>query len=811
MHSQFHVGIVENRDDPLRLGRCQVRVFGVHSESLDDVPTASLPWAIPVTPINSASLSGIGVSPTGLVNGSLVLVVFQDPESKQMPIMLGSIPSIPQNQNSGLKGGVYEEGFSIGDSPSSATTSTTTTATPSTNLTTSDGTPVQSGTSETSSSSEVLGKPASAWKNSSLTRCNVVLKKFEGFRAEPYKDSAGIPTIGYGTTLYPNGTKVKMSDSSISKETAIEYVNYHIKNNVIPYIVSRVTVPITEAMFEALCSFVYNVGGGNFAKSTLLQLLNKKDYGGAGGQFAEWTKAGGQTLAGLVSRRKDEFALYKADGYPSNVSKDESEVSKPSEDTKEHIQSTPESAPEPTAPTAASMKDIILNANSLGFKDHSGKFPLKSLLKEPDTNRIFRRVSKGTLIDKKNQKRRNQITSGDGSIKFSEPRSPYNASYPYNRGFFTEAGHALEFDDTPGSERVQVYHTTGTFIEIDKFGTQVNKIIGDGYSIIERNGYLYVDGTARLVIGSDVKLSVGGNLNVVVSGDVSYDVGGSFKVKTGGDFQINSNGVISGKSTGNIALDGNKVYLNSDKAKTTSAYVGMSPNSIDYEPLSPESFIDGEVLMLEESDPDSVTDYYKDAVSTGKITQDELDKGTAATPEQKDETPAQDKTSKPKECGMFDSNNIPPTTQISKYFTIGNLSSNAAVSKYPIQAQHGLTIPQIACNLKTLAENSLDAIKSKYPNAFITSGFRAGSGTSQHERGEAADIQFTGASKSDYYEIAKWIKDNVVFDKLLLEYKTTGSGMPWIHISYRENPRKEVYTFMNHAKKSNGLADLSKA
>lgn len=792
--NNLYFGIVENRDDPLNIGRCQVRVFGVHSESLEDVPTSSLPWAIPLTPITSASLSGVGVSPTGLVNGSLVGVMFIDGESKQQPVMIGSLPGIPQNQNSGLKSSVLDESLVLNPTQAQSSTTTPVTTSSGTPLTSGDGTPVSSG-----STSTVVGKPAGDWVSSSLARCLALIKKYEGFKASPYKDSVGIPTIGYGTTIYPSGKKVTMSDPDVDQVTALEYIKLHLKNNVFPTLTNKITVNITESMFESLNCFVYNIGAGAFSKSTLLKLLNSKDYKGAEKQFAEWTKAGNQVLTGLVRRRTDEASLFGADGYPDGT-KEPTEVSKPTDDSPVN---------EGQTPTSSSIKDKIVDAESMGFKDPNRKFPLTSLLKEPDTNRIFRRVSKGTLIDKKNQRRRRNIKSADGKTSFSEPRSPYNAKYPYNRGFFTESGHVMEFDDTPGSERVNIHHTAGTFVEIDAFGTQVNKIVGDGYTIIERNGYVYIDGTARIIIGSDVSLAVGGDLAVSVSGSMTYDASGDIKFKTPGNIQFNAGGTTSINSVGNLNMDGAKTYINSGKSTKTSEFVQRTVSKVDYDVLVPESAFDGEVLELEDSP--NVETFYKDAIASGKATQAEIDAGKNASASASDDSIPPAKDVIPKSCAMFTSDNIPSSTQISKYFTIGNLSSNAAVSKYQIVAQRGLTVPQIACNLKMVAENCADAIKEKYPNAFITSGFRAGSGTSQHELGQALDIQFSGASKSDYFAIAQWIKDNVMFDQLLLEYKTTGSGMPWIHISYKESPRRQVMTFMNHAKHSMGLSDLSKA
>ena len=74
----------------------------------------------------------------------------------------------------------------------------------------------------------------------------------------------------------------------------------------------------------------------------------------------------------------------------------------------------------------------------------------------------------------------------------------------------------------------------------------------------------------------------------------------------------------------------------------------------------------------------------------------------------------------------------------------------------------------------------------------------------------ACDMQFSRAKKPDYFTIAQWIRDNVSYDQLLLEYKTTGSKLPWIHLSFNKaGNRGQVMTFMNDKKYSNGLVDLS--
>ena len=138
-----------------------------------------------------------------------------------------------------------------------------------------------------------------------------LIKQFESFRAAPYLCSAGVPTIGYGTTVYPNGIKVKLSDQKITQQLAESFLQFHV--NAIEKDVSKlVKVTLTQNQFDALVSFAYNVGLGAFGDSTLLKLLNAGDIDGASKQFERWNKAGGKVSNGLTRRRNAEKALFLA-------------------------------------------------------------------------------------------------------------------------------------------------------------------------------------------------------------------------------------------------------------------------------------------------------------------------------------------------------------------------------------------------------------------------------------------------------------------------------------------------------------------
>jgi lysozyme len=140
---------------------------------------------------------------------------------------------------------------------------------------------------------------------------NVVklIKLSEGFKAKPYLCPAGVPTIGYGSTRYPDGRVVTLQDAAISEETASAMVLATLseyENAVNRY----VTVPLNQNQYDSLVDFAYNAGATNLRTSTLLKKLNLGDYIGAALEFGKWIYGGGKRLAGLVTRRAAEKNLF---------------------------------------------------------------------------------------------------------------------------------------------------------------------------------------------------------------------------------------------------------------------------------------------------------------------------------------------------------------------------------------------------------------------------------------------------------------------------------------------------------------------
>lgn len=136
-------------------------------------------------------------------------------------------------------------------------------------------------------------------------RC--LIGRAEGFSLESYQDTGGVWTIGWGTTKIAG--KPVTAGMTITKEQAVECFNHDIFE-VEAQVAALVKVPLTDNQFSSLVSLVYNIGSGQFKKSTLLRKLNQGNYDGAANEFGRWVYDNGVKLNGLISRREQERELF---------------------------------------------------------------------------------------------------------------------------------------------------------------------------------------------------------------------------------------------------------------------------------------------------------------------------------------------------------------------------------------------------------------------------------------------------------------------------------------------------------------------
>lgn len=727
----LYVGTVENRQDPMMLGRCQVRIVGLHTHDKIKLPTGDLPWAVPMQPITSAAMSGIGSSPIGPVEGTWVVVMFND-EGKQMPIMIGTVGGIPQ------------ENTQIGrDADQIAVT--------------------LAGQTQTTNGTQSILETTSGAR----------LK-----RAPEYTISQD------AIDLYKKYDAIDEAVIEANLEFSVGVIQNTIRGT------------LTQSMFDALVLAEFDIGEAAFQSSPILKSVNAGKYLDAASGIANIDNS---------VKRSDQRALFLKDGVPNEAG----EITNSSNDETRYTE---------------------------GFKDPNGKYPL--YYSEPDTNRLARHEEIIKTIVYKKEASLDTNVRGPQGQSWDQPDIPYNAQYPLNHVQQTESGHVVEFDDTPNSERIHIYHRSGTFTETDANGTQVNRIVGDGYQILERNGYIHVQGNANVtvegsknvLIKNALNLDVEGTTTINVFNDVNLNVSGSlnasvkesFKVKArdikleAGDIDIRSTGPLNIQAAGQTnMLSGGNTFIEAPQVRLAEGAAGADLSGLS-DPSSRKETTPVNLQKLniitrgteaaaqyetpDEGDPAA---YQQQIINNGSVKQEELNSGTekdTAAPETNNKTPLSATCDIIYNKGTFDA-----SFQLSNNYTLGALTKRG--TRMPIP-QFGLSPQDIVCNLKGLCDNVLEVYRDLYPNLVITSGFRrpgdvpGSSKTSQHYLGTAVDIVIPTLDRRGHYEAIQKFQQLVPFDQLILEY--SGSRTVWIHTSFKyESPRKQFFTMRDHRRVGN--------
>lgn len=197
-----------------------------------------------------------------------------------------------------------------------------------------------------------------------------------------------------------------------------------------------------------------------------------------------------------------------------------------------------------------------------GFNDPEGIYPKKEFLNEPDTNRLARNEKVDqTYVPQRNS----EVETVDialSSETWKEPNSPYNAEYPKNKVLESEAGHIIEIDDTPESERIHLRHSSGSFEEFYPDGSKVTKIKGDNYEIVVENNNVYIKGDANTKVDSTANVKVSKDLNIHILGGANLLVSGNLKMETRGNFMHKIKGQAAIISEGNMTFIAPRIDLN---------------------------------------------------------------------------------------------------------------------------------------------------------------------------------------------------------------------------------------------------------
>ena len=212
----------------------------------------------------------------------------------------------------------------------------------------------------------------------------------------------------------------------------------------------------------------------------------------------------------------------------------------------------------PESKESYSNKDRLTSKND-GFKDPDGEYPTNVRLNEPDFHRLARGKSQGTLVETKNTERDVGVPTALGG-SWSEPESPFAARYPHNHVIATHGGITIELDSTPGSTRLNIYHPSNSFIEIDNDGNMVVKNNAEKYEIVTQGKNIHIKQDRNLTVDANSKKKIDGNEQIEIGGDKEEEIDGDMLQTIRGnkseDIDGNKSEEIGGNKTVNIT--GNK-------------------------------------------------------------------------------------------------------------------------------------------------------------------------------------------------------------------------------------------------------------
>lgn len=574
--SEIYKGVVEDVNDPLKTCRVRVRVFGLHSDDKNLIPTEALPWATVMMPVTSASMSGIGMSPSGLLPGSWVSVQFSDDDC-QYPVVIGSLHGIPSD----IRGQVAaDEDLEFTDSEAESENTLKDGSgnvvkdgsgepiktTPPTDVTPRNGKVVPSELGSISSKYESNGNPGTINKYSSGSDLGGA--SYGAYQFASYLKAEATPTRSTVTASQIKNSPIQMyirasafgsefaglspatpefdakwkAVASANKAAFLADQHKYIERNYYQVAASKLPSSITnrgKAIHEAIWSMAVQLGPGGCAnkfKSVLgnldpsvcddkaITLLYdsriatvKTDFKSSPGLWAGLTNRFTSEKAALIALAK----TYETGECGEVQQVPEDKVVYKEDGEKEVVTETK------TVATSRTKGDR-------GFTDPSKKYPL--YYNEPDSHRLARGVLTGTIVE---TKRANVIRSKEaGSGLISEPVTQYNTKYPYNKVLASESGHIIEIDDTPGHERVQIYHKSGSFVEFYPDGQVVSKSKGDRTAVINSNDNTIILSNENTHVSGDSNKTVAGNIKLVVYGNVDTEVNGNVTLSVDGNCKV---------------------------------------------------------------------------------------------------------------------------------------------------------------------------------------------------------------------------------------------------------------------------------
>ena len=182
-------------------------------------------------------------------------------------------------------------------------------------------------------------------------------------------------------------------------------------------------------------------------------------------------------------------------------------------------------------------------------------------LNEPTTSRLERNYkTSDSFVQVRKDSRVTGVATADGKT-WDEPQTAYATVFPFNDVTESESGHIIEIDDTPGAERLNRTHRTGTFEEIGPDGSKVTKVVKNNYEILMGDDNVYVMGKVNLTVAGDVNLKSGGTVSIKADESIAIDAPGGVTITQGSLTVQGALGTQQGASGTFTAVSGDIVHV----------------------------------------------------------------------------------------------------------------------------------------------------------------------------------------------------------------------------------------------------------
>ena len=535
----WFIGVVEDRMDPKRLGRLRVRCLGHHTEDKTKIKTEDLPWAHPMNPITSATVSGIGQTPLGAVEGTWVVGFFSDGVTAQQPVIMGTLPGVPKETSSGVKG--FED--PSGTYPKYAGESDVNRLAINEEAEVPDTTAVGGGNQVLEVNGGDVNDPNS-----------IKLRNHpdETVRKAQYQADLDFDLRAKGFNSTSKAADVVKAASDFQKKYASKFklpANIlNSKENILTGAANHIDTLTTKAIAAVRGqadvgtllkdSIFVNAKGKLYTPGNLKDVLPANLSVDAIAAGVQNIKA--FDIKNLSVDSLDKFASTLPIKIPGNLIKGDV-AAKALKFFKSPLKKIS------LNPHLSSVLDKANLTKSIGVAQMDGV--VGNIIGTSGLNTSLTDLGSITA----------DLDSLSGGA-WSEPPSPYNAKYPYNHVYESESGHIKEFDDTEGSERIHERHTSGSSYEIGPAGTKVTRVVKDNYEIISNDDFLHVRGTRRQTVDEGVRIRCNAKAGVLNNYTIEVGVGSNCNIEVnGGNVNVSAKGFgiggnINLNATGNINM-----------------------------------------------------------------------------------------------------------------------------------------------------------------------------------------------------------------------------------------------------------------